>query len=171
MLEGSNVEKWGGDQKTNFVINNAIETLFHLMRIITTYWYCMYLGGIPVWEKSGTAFKRVNFPWSEKLIYMGTFQNLLKCYLSFGGSLESSNAKKGNVTERRGSIVKCGKMLLRGSGLWKFCGILHVWVSYGNYWIHLHEDPMETAEYICMNVGISLVGSCHRTANVHSLYI
>ena len=101
MLEGSNVEKWGDDQKTKFVINNAVETLLHLRRIITTYWYCMYLGGIAVWEKSGTASKRVNFPWSEKLTYMETFQNLLKCYLSFGGSLESSNAKKRECNRKK----------------------------------------------------------------------
>ena len=33
----------------------------------------------------------------------------------------------------------------------------------------MYERPMETAEYICVNVGISLAGSCHKTAEDLSL--
>ena len=45
---------------------------------------------------------------------------------------ESNAEKKGEGTGRRGSIVKVGKSSLWKRGLWKSCGTLLVWGSYGN---------------------------------------
>ena len=41
--------------------------------------------------------------------------NLLKSCLSFVDHLEDSNEKNVEATERRGSIVKCGKCCFRGA--------------------------------------------------------
>ena len=68
--------------------------------------------------------------------------------------------KKGDATERRCSIVKCGKMPFRG-------GVAcESHVGFCMYEIHL-----ETTEFICVNVGVRLVGSCQKAAKVYSHYI
>ena len=47
----------------------------------------------------------------------GTFQDLLKSCVSFGGGLEGSNEEKmGEATEGRASRVKCREALLEWSG-------------------------------------------------------
>ena len=54
-----------------------------------------HLGGTSNMEKSGSVSERRNLFWSEKMTYEEVFQNLLKSCLSFGQSLESSNAERG----------------------------------------------------------------------------
>ena len=47
----------------------------------------------------------------------GTFQDLLKSCISFGGGLEGSNEEKmGEATGRRASRVKCREALLEWRG-------------------------------------------------------
>ena len=121
----------------------------------------MHLGGIPVWEKSGVVSKRVNFLQSGKITYMETFQNPLKSHLSFGESFESCNA------EKRG----CNRKKMFYSDIWENAvqrggGACESHVGFCMYEIHL-----ETTEYICVNVGVRLVGSCQKAAKVYSHYI
>ena len=55
-----------------------------------------HLGGIFNVGKSEPVSKRRNFFSSGKMTYEEAFQNLLKSCLSFGESLESSNAERGH---------------------------------------------------------------------------
>ena len=63
--------------------------------------------------------KRRHFLWSGKITYEEAFQNLLKSYLPFAGSLENLMQRKVEATERRDSMVKCRKMPFGGKGLVK----------------------------------------------------
>ena len=120
----------------------------------------MHLGGIPVWEKSGAVSKRVNFLQSGKITYMETFQNLLKSHLSFGESLESCNA------EKRG----CNRKKMFYSEMWENAVQRGV-ACESHVRFCMYEINLETTEYICVNVGVSLVGSCHKAAEVYSHHI
>ena len=63
--------------------------------------------------------------------------------------------------------MKCGKMPFRRAGGGGGGGVAcESHVGFCMYEIHL-----ETTEFICVNVGVRLVGSCQKAAKVYSHYI
>ena len=107
-LGSSNVEKCGDHWRKKFFINNPVEAL------------------IPFKEKHQGLLKLhvpLGWDWGIPAIYW----NLV--YL-LEGVWRVLMKKKGEATERRGSIVKSREILFEG-GLWKSFWALHVWWSHG----------------------------------------
>ena len=115
------------------------------------------LGGFLEWEKVRVFSKRINFLWSGKIRDGRPLQKLLKSYLSIRGSLESSNATKGDSTKRRDSS---GKIPFSG-----WCGA----TCENLVGFSMYDGYIETVEYICLNVGVSLIGFFCKTAGIHYL--
>ena len=77
-----------------FLINNAIEALIPFREYYQglVKQHVSLVVGVPIWEKRGSPKEGIFFE-AKKITYEEPFQNLLKSYLFFRGSLESFKVK------------------------------------------------------------------------------
>ena len=126
---------WGDHQRKKLFINSSVEALISFKgKHQDLYWKWMYLWGGSGWFECGK--KRVYLQkrrcfWNRKQFCEEASWNLLKSCLSFAGGLDVLIKKMERGNKKRDSIVKHREMLFEG-GLWRSCGTLHLWRSYGN---------------------------------------
>ena len=125
---------WGDHQRKKFFINNSVETLIPFKgKHQGLYWKCMYLwggsGGFDCGKKMSLSPKKEIFLKQKKILWGGILESI-EILLIFSRRLEVL-IKKMERQQKRDSIVKHREILFEG-GLWRSCGTLHVWRSYGN---------------------------------------
>ena len=113
-----------------FLINNAIKALIPFREYYQglVKLHVFLVGGVPIWGKRGSPKEGIFFE-EKKITYEEAFQNLLKSYLFFRGSLESIKVK----SFWEATNVGKDQFLESGGGRGGTC----MRESYGNWWIYL----------------------------------